>query len=121
MNVFNITYGSIDTMPTGLTLKKTEITTYTWPGFLAELDHSTGMFATWELLGPNTWGQGLDIYAPPSDCIGVSSTKVQQGFQKGSHWTLWEHCWRLQEPVLSSLPQEQKLQAPSLLSLCGPQ
>jgi hypothetical protein len=126
MDVFDITYGITAEAPKDLTLKETEITTYTWPGFLAELEHDTGMFVVWELCGSNTWLRRTDIYAPPADCIGVSSAKVRRAQQEKSQWTLWEHCWRRVQPKAEAQPQLEvptPLPSPpllSLLALCGP-
>jgi len=58
-----------------------EITTYMWPGFLGEFDHSTLVFTTWELAGPTLWIPRPDIVTPPLECIGVCTTKTRT-------WTL---------------------------------
>ena len=68
-----------------------EITTYMWPGFLGEFDHSTLVFTTWELAGPTLWIPRPDIVAPPLECIGVCTTKtrtwiVQAQEQEKEQW-----------------------------------
>ena len=55
---------------------QTEITTYLWPGFLGEFDHSTGVFDAWELVGPTIWKPRPDIVAPPWLCLGQESQQV---------------------------------------------
>jgi len=50
MNDLEVLVGPAETAPTDLTTKETEITAYSWPGFLAELDHGTGVFVVRELL-----------------------------------------------------------------------
>lgn len=64
-------------------VKHTEITTYLWPGFLGELDHSTSVFDVWELTEPSRWTPRPDIVAPPYSCIGVDT-------MSGWQWTSQE-------------------------------
>ena len=54
-----------------------EITTYMWPGFLGEFDHSTLEFTVWELAGPTLWIPRPTIVAPPMTCIGIATTPKQ--------------------------------------------
>jgi len=59
------------------TATNTEITTYMWPGFLGEFDHTTLVFTAWELKGPTLWIPRPDIAGPPFECMGVCTTKTQ--------------------------------------------
>ena len=65
--------GSIPVPPDAI---NTEITTYMWPGFLGEFDHTSLMFRAWELVGPTVWLPRPDIHAPPMDCIGCETTPI---------------------------------------------
>lgn len=71
----DVTYGETP-MAIPSDAKQTEITTYMWPGFLGELDHTTSEFVAWELTGPSRWTPRPDIVAPPYSCIGIETTKV---------------------------------------------
>ena len=84
----------------------TEITTYMWPGFLGEFDHTTVGFTAWELVGPRTWLPRPDILSPPFDCIGVSSTVTQTWVdsQQG-HWIQQGALWRRLVPQVPRQPQ----------------
>jgi len=71
----------------------TEITTYMWPGFLGEFDHTTLVFTAWELAGPTFWIPRPDIAGPPYECMGVCTMKTQvwtsaqqQKQQTPDHW-----------------------------------
>jgi hypothetical protein len=66
---------------------QTEITTYMWPGFLGEFDHSTELFDVWELVGPTTWKPRPDVMAPPYSCLGQESQMVWRWLgEKESRW-----------------------------------
>jgi hypothetical protein len=64
----------------------TEITTYLWPGFLGEFDHTTLVFTTWELVGPTQWRPRPDLVAPPFDCMGQCTIPSQVWRQGPEHW-----------------------------------
>jgi hypothetical protein len=64
----------------------TEITTYMWPGFLGELDHSTLVFQVWELIGPTLWKPRPDILGPPFECMGVHRSIVRKWESPKNHW-----------------------------------
>ena len=86
--------------------KQTEITTYIWPGFLAEWCYDE--LTVWELYSPSIWRRRPDIMAPPADCIGITSSQ-------GLHWAQGQERWVGHQHgplrVLRELP---------LLSLQGP-
>ncbi len=101
------------------TAKQTEITTYMWPGFLAEL--CEGELTVWELCAPTEWNQRSDIAAPPASCIGITSSQAlcwEQGQER-----LVGHLLDSQKVVQRVLTPSQpsKLtvqQQQSLVSLC---
>ena len=64
----------------------TEITTYMWPGFLGEFDHSTLMFQVWELVGPTTWNLRSDILSPPYDCLGSHRSTIYKWKDSQAEW-----------------------------------
>ena len=96
-----VSFGSTPvTPPPGA--RHTEITTYMWPGFLGELDHSTDTFRVWEIVGPTTWISRPDIMVPPYACIGVERTSVYAWNDNGI-WSLQGSLWRF----MQSQPQPQ--------------
>lgn len=113
---------SIGESPTNA--KQTEITTYMWPGFLAEL--CDGELTVWELYSPTTWQLRPDITAPPANCIAITSSQAL-------HWGQGQERWvgllsGLHQRVLQPLqgleketaqkPELPEKQRPSLLALC---
>jgi hypothetical protein len=74
-------------------VQQTEITTYLWPRFLGEFDHSTSEFIAWELAEPSRWILRPDIVAPPYSCIGVDTSQ-------GWRWTSSEERWLALGPSL---------------------
>lgn len=64
--------------------KQTEITTYMWPGFLAELCEDE--LTVWELSSPTTWILRPDIMAPPSNCIDITSFQALYWEQGQERW-----------------------------------
>lgn len=102
-----VTYGE-STIAIPKTANHTEITTYMWPGFLAEFYQSTGLFDTWELVGATRWRHRPDIIAPPFSCLGVDqATGYHWITGDGARWlaypdsTLWRKLW----PTNTALPQ----------------
>jgi hypothetical protein len=95
--------------------KQTEITTYMWPGFLAELIEDE--LTVWELCSSVVWKLRPDIMAPPANCIATTSSQAV-------HWIQGQERWvGLQQGPLRILKaqmhqQVQERQRPSLLDLC---
>jgi hypothetical protein len=87
-----VLFGSTPITPPS-SARHTEITTYMWPGFLGELDHSTDSFQVWEIVGPTTWSARPDILAPPYTCIGMEKISVQTWIDNGM-WSLQGSLWR---------------------------
>ena len=85
---------------------KTTMTAYMWPGFLAEMDHSTQEFHVWQLQGPNTWLPRPDIVAPPLDCIGVETRAVRK---TPDQVELAQDLWRRLTPLVQG-PQGPQVQ-----------
>ena len=77
---------------------QTEITTYMWPGFLGEFDHSALTFTAWELIGPTRWLPRPDIVAPPLHCIGSETVLTRTWVQGPQRWAQQGSLWRLQQP-----------------------
>jgi hypothetical protein len=73
--------------------QQTDITTYLWPGFLGEFDHTTCVFDVWELVGPTRWIHRPDIVAPPFTCLGQDTCP-------GWQWTSSEGKWLALGPSL---------------------
>jgi hypothetical protein len=69
--------------------RHTEITTYMWPGFLGELDHSTDVFRVWEIVGPTCWKPRPDILVPPYTCMGVERVPTQVWGPYSLQGSLW--------------------------------
>ena len=88
-----------------LTPPNTEITTYMWPGFLGEFDHTTLEFHVWELISPTRWIPRPDIVAPPIDCIGVETTRCFRDYPSESRQEGF--CLRRMEPALLT-PSDRK-------------
>jgi len=80
--------------------RHTEITTYMWPGFLGELDHSSDQFTVWEIVGPTRWKPRPDIHAPPYTCLGIERTSIQTWSEGPEQWSLQKP---LQKPLQKSL------------------
>ncbi len=76
----------------------TEITTYMWPGFLGEFDHTALTFTAWELVGPTRWLPRPDIVAPPLHCIGSETVLTRIWNQGSQQWSQQGSLWRLQQP-----------------------
>ena len=117
--MFSVSYESSVSPPSNA--KQSEITTYMWPGFLAELCDEE--LTVWELCSPTTWRLRQDITAPPANCIATTSSQAV-------HWTQGQERWvGLQQGPLRVLRGQEKEQAwvqqqeperqrPSLLALC---
>lgn len=73
-------------LPHPVNATNTEITTYMWPGFLGEFDHSTLLFQVWELVGPTTWIPRPDILSPPYTCIGTHSAFIYKWKDSQAEW-----------------------------------
>lgn len=98
--------------------KQTEITTYMWPGFLAELCNDE--LTVWELCSPTRWRLRPDILAPPATCIAITSSQALHWEQGQERWVgllsgLHQKVHRVLKMQRQG-PQEQQQQ--SLLSLC---
>lgn len=77
-------------------VQPTEITTYLWPGFLGEFDHTTLAFEAWELVEPGRWIPRPDIVVPPFTCLGHdTATGWRWCSDDGSRWlALRANLWR---------------------------
>ena len=103
--------------------KQSEITTYMWPGFLAELCEEE--LTVWELCSSTMWRLRPDITAPPANCIAITSSQAL-------HWKQGQERWvalplglhqRMLKPLQESEQEQvqvpaQVRQQPSLISLC---